>query len=786
MLTGNTMKRKRWKAKLVGGLLGLAALGGCKQQIFLEPADYQDAVNTGTQVRLKQLEEGPHEPIVPMTAVAPGASPATVLDPARPPRFVTLKELMAIALEQGNIGSQSITNAGFVNDQLPQFSGRGSSGTDTILAFAYDNAIAGAEVERALSKFDARWVSSITWNKNDSPTLSLQQSFSNGDSATLSSTLAKPLPTGGVAGITFSTQYLNLSNPPPTNSGFVTLTTSYTPRIQFTFEQPLLQGFGIEINQLLPNHPGSQLLQLRPSGGSGSEGILITRARLEQQRAQFDVYVNAMLLGVETAYWNLYSAYYNLAAQEEGLKQSLEGYLYFAARAEAGAARPQQAFQARAQFELFRGNVVSARNNVLTQERNLRGLLGMRSDDGTRLVPVDEPTLVPYVPNYAVEANEAIQNVPQLLIQRQELKTQQLNLLLQRNLRRPDLRFISSYDVAGLGPRLDGVTAEENAFRNLASNRSNSWQLGLRLDMPIGYRDANALVRQAQLNMRKTYYHLADAERKTQEIVIDQIRAVAEAQELIKYRRYQRANLERALELDRMIRETGAAGRGPDEASSFIANLLQQQRDLAAATAQEFQAIANYNIALAKLEAAKGTIQRYNNVSVADGPLPPHVQKKAADHFRAREVALKVREHPSDTVAPCVPPDWQPLPDGAINAKVGEVDTYMTKPGSTKPQVTQPWLPGQLIPPAPQPLPPAETAPAPQPRPPLSVAPLPGAAPPAATFNQVDTLHLPRRNVGPPVAENTPPSSSTPLPTPIPLPPPSGTGVPIGVTPPLK
>ena len=47
---------------------------------------------------------------------------------------------------------------------------------------------------------------------------------------------------------------------------------------------------------------------------------------------------------------------------------------------------------------------------------------------------------------------------------------------------------------------------------------------------------------------------------------------------------------------------------------------------------------------LAQLEFAKGTIQRYNNVAVADGPPPAYVGKKAADHFREREAAIKAWE----------------------------------------------------------------------------------------------------------------------------------------------
>ena len=53
-------------------------------------------------------------------------------------------------------------------------------------------------------------------------------------------------------------------------------------RIQFQFEQPLLQGYGVEINQLRTTHPGSILTPF--STASRVEGILITRIRLEEER----------------------------------------------------------------------------------------------------------------------------------------------------------------------------------------------------------------------------------------------------------------------------------------------------------------------------------------------------------------------------------------------------------------------------------------------------------------------------------------------------------------------
>jgi outer membrane protein TolC len=761
------MMWKRWTKQLLSGLIGLTLLGsqnGCKQQLFLEPADYKEAMKAGPSNR---LEIDAASPIVPGNVVS-AAAPATVLDPERPTRDITLKECIAIALEQGNVGGSS-ANPGVVSDQLSQFNGRGASGTDTIAAFAYDPAIAMADVERSLSKFDARWITSMTWNKVDQPILTLQQSFSNGDTATLTSTMAKPLPTGGVAGITFSTSYLNLSNPPPANSGFVALNTSYTPRVQFIFEQPLLQAFGVEINQLLPSHPGSQLISGFRSTGSGTEGILITRIRAEQQRAEFDRALNSMLLNVETAYWNLYGSYYNLAAQEEGFKQAFEAYTKIRERAQGGVERQQLEFQNESNVWQFQGQVLQARGQVLSSERSLRGMLGMRSDDGTRLVPVDEPTVVPLTPDFQVIANEAMQNLPELSVIRQDVKARQLDLLTQKNLRRPDLRLLTNYDVAGIGPSLGGTSPTENAFVNMSRNTFNSWQVGLRLDMPIGFRDANALVRQAYLNLQKTNLFLHDNERKALEVLADRYRNLFQQHESIKYFRGQRVALQKYVKLDRELQDQGAIKSG--EFVSYVLNSSQIQQNLANATSQEFRAIAQYNIALAQLEHAKGTIQRYNNVNVADGPLPGYVQKKATDHFRAMGAAIKLREHPAELPMAPLPvlqpgtmslpnPMLPPPPGTAVPATPG---TIAPAPNSVRPwDLSVPKSGDSESSPKSEPMPKTSSLSVNPPRP-LVPADAPG------TFTPVDRVTLPKRPTGT-VAEAPLSSPGTGVPVSIPVP----------------
>lgn len=751
------MKRKRWKARLVGGLLvftGLAGGSGCTKPLLMEPADHARAA---ANIPLAKLESQPYDPIL-SSSVSPGPAPTTVLDPCRPPRPITRMEAIAIALERGTEGGGASIPGTGSNDSVPRVSGR-NGGTDSIRAFALEPAAVSAQVERAVSKFDARWVNSITWNKVDQPTLTLQQSFSNGDRAAFNSTLVKPLPTGGVAGITFSTDYLNLSTP-PSDPRFVALTTSYTPRIQFSFEQPLLQGFGVEINQLRSFHPGSIFGLFNPQ--NTGEGILTSRIRHDQSRAAFELTINNQLLNVETAYWNLYSAYYNLAAQEEGYKNAIDNYTFLAERA-GKLTREEDKYFAEAQVHDFRARLVDARDRLQSSERVLRNLLGMQANDGVRLVPTDDPTLVPYQPDPGAAANEALQFRPDLLGVRQELKARQFDLMTRLDSRRPDLRLGATYDVAGLGPRLDGRTPAENAFRALGANNFNSWQIQLRLDIPIGYRLANAEVRQARLALQQGYLDLDESERKVVSSITERVRNVVTTHQLIVHRGAQRKSLENYIELVRQGRNQGAVAAGGNFAG-FVANLLSSQQQLATATAAEYQAIAEYNIALARLEWGKGTIQQYFNVTVADGPLPDFVQKKAEDHFRASEAALKLREHPADL--PLGPlHEWKPLPNIALPPL----------PGTAPP-------PANLVPSAPMPRPLVPEAPMPLPGSPpksgmLLPTTMPGARsqlipadPPAPAFTHQGTVSFPRRGSATVATPEPapPPVDSTPITVPIP------------------
>ncbi|GIW80597.1 MAG: hypothetical protein KatS3mg105_2404 [Gemmatales bacterium] len=381
-------------------LLAAVVFSGCKQQCFMTECDYNYYMDRG----IAQLENDPTISIVPATSDSP--APATVLNPEREIRYLTLREAIATALENGSPGTTFLPDPlGNYNDSLIGASRGTINNEDSIRAFSYDPAILGAEIEKSLSKFDAYMVSGIQWFTTDQPVGSAIQTIQalgrrdiQQDNAQVFAGVYKQLPTGGTAGIGFSTNY-QLSNLAQR------VNPAYQPNLAFSFSQPLLQGYGVEINQLRRFHPGltnfeNQAISralggfgLLPSfpGSQSAEGILLTRVTFDQSRAEFERNLNIMITNVEVAYWNLYGAYWTLYSREQALRQGYETWRIVKAAYEAGRTAIQDYAQARQQYELFRGQRLAALGEVLEKERDLRGFMGLPAEDGYRLVPIDTP-----------------------------------------------------------------------------------------------------------------------------------------------------------------------------------------------------------------------------------------------------------------------------------------------------------------------------------------------------------------------------------------------------------
>jgi outer membrane protein TolC len=622
----------RWQTAAKALVLTWVGALGCQKPCYMTEGDYRDSHLLGLPPK---LECDPSPAVLPPLGVTP--VPMTIEDTHRPSRYMSLREAIAIALENGTIGSQSAVAPGSASDALASFGGTGVSSPDAVRVLALDPAITATNIERALSRFDAFWTTSFQWTKAENPTGSGLATLGavaaaggpeaiNTDTINFNTTLAKPLPTGGVAGITFITDYNRTNVPNGVNP-------AVTPAIQFNFEQPLLQGYGVEINQLRASHPGS-LLTPFPTG-NGVEGILVTRIRLDQQRAEFERLVNFLLLNVESAYWNLYNAYFQVYSFEEGMRQAYGTWQINKQRYDAGRLTEQDLAQSRLQYETFRGQRLSTLGQVLERERQLRGLLNLPIEDGTRIIPTDSPPLAPYSPDWPTALNETMSRKPELELARQDLKARQLDLIVQKNTLLPDLRFFATDNLHALGSQIDGGEVPQNAFHNLVSDPFNTLNMGLRMTMPLGFRDANATVRAARLNVARSYMSLKTDEAKAERFLGLAYRQIFEFQ--LQYQIQKSALQAATIQVERRFQEY-IAGRGDPLA------LILAQRDWTTALASEYTAITQYATSLAQFEWAKGTIMEHDNVFIGEHQLPHCAEIRAVEHERQRTRGLVLAE----------------------------------------------------------------------------------------------------------------------------------------------
>lgn len=664
-------KLAEWVRRCMAGgtatMLALGVLSGC-QPVFLGKEVYEQAYSPSNMLPAKNLEHDPTPLAGPVSPHTP--APPNVLDPDREALPVTLQEAIAKALENGLASGSTVE--GRAATDLARFTGPGSltNQTDRIRVLALNPAISSAAMEASLARFDAVWVTGMNWTNTDN----LQQglsSFNNGHGANFNSSIVKAFANGGVANVSFITNYTNLNAPPA--GAFGVLNPQYTPRLNFSYEMPLWRDSGVEINQLLSRlspitgqiFSGNTLSgvgfnahqsQVSSFVNGGTEGILVSKLRFDQSRAEFERNVQVLVKNVEIAYWNLYNKYGQLYSFEENLRILRRAYEenYFKKQAGGGGLKPYQFFQSRGQYEEFRANRVQAMQEVLDAERNLRGILGMPMEDGTRLIPITPPQLTELRPDWEQCLQDSLNLRPELILARENLRYHQYLLTIQKNNLKPDLRAFAKYEPVGFGSTLtgdgtfiDGTGTERptNAFRSLRGLHFADYSLGLYLNVPIGQRAEHAAVRAARLQLAQSYYFVKDQEDKAVIYLTEQYQEVTRWYKQIEAHRNERLAYGEALNSFINLIKAGAENYGK-------LDFLSIQRSYSAALVKEYNAIAEYNNALARLEWAKGTTLRYNNVHVSEGSLPECAQVNAAQYEKERTRSLVLKQRPDSLAQP--------------------------------------------------------------------------------------------------------------------------------------
>ena len=479
--------------------------------------------------------------------------------------------------------------------------------------------------EGALSAFDAQFSTSMFWSKNDRAVNNIvlgggareiQQ-----DLGDFQAELSKVAATGTRFSIRNLTQY-DQSNQPG-NLFF----SGWDTQFEADVRQPLLQGAGTTFNRIAG--PNAQ------PGFFFSRGVLISRINTDISLADFETGVRDFVGQVYDAYWNLYFAYRDLDAKMLARDSALDTWRNVEAKyiKKLRGGEADKEAQAREQYFLFENLVRDALNGapsggtsvgIYQGERRLRRLMGLPTNDGRLIRPSDEPVSAKVVFDWEQATFEALTRRVELRRQLWQIKRLELELIAARNFTLPRLDAVAQYRWRGFGDDLtgDGGGGFASAFKDLGSGDHQEWQLGMQLNLPLGFRQAWAGVRNAELRLARARAVHKEQERTISHLLGDAIAEVVRAHSAVRIN-YNRlgAAIQRRDSTDATFR----TGNAP------LDLLLDAQQRLSDAQSRYFQAVTEYTKAVKNVHLQKGTLLAFQGINLSEGQWPSRAYADAEE-----------------------------------------------------------------------------------------------------------------------------------------------------------
>ncbi len=448
----------------------------------------------------------------------------------------------------------------------------------------YAPAIAETRVVEALARFDP--VFRATAEYQDQTGSNPQENIVDSSRLTLSSSLTQLLPSGGSLELEYRAlrsdinEQLSLFSPPPG--------VNWTSDLSLQLTQPVLRDFGYDVNRarIFVNRNDQRI------------SVLDFRLRLEE-----------VLLQVEQTYWQLMRAHEEVRIQRDLLERTIQTAGRISDRFERDASRADIGQALRA-VHVQRAVLTRAETAVAQLSDQLKQLINAPNlpIGGEMLVlPATPPVMEPLLFDLESGVEAAFANRPELSQQLLRIINAGRILGVARSNRLPRLDLLLSGGFGGFEEDYIDAVDEQFGFDNFNVG------VGLQLEVPLGNRQARAVLARTMLEREQalTQYQ-ALVEQVTLEISQAQ-RAASSAYSEIGYYREARLAARDVVEQADLEERSGRA-----LSPQFSDLKLRYLAELSQAMSLEAQAIAQYNIALADYERAKGTLLRFNNVVVQE------------------------------------------------------------------------------------------------------------------------------------------------------------------------
>lgn len=355
---------------------------------------------------------------------------------------------------------------------------------------------------------------------------------------------------------------------------------SWTGGLALTITQPLLRNAGIDINKTF---------------------IKVAQNNAEVEQHVFRDRVMSVIASVEQTYWELVFANENLKVAQTALKAAEELLASNRAKLKAGVMSIVDVLQAEAAVASRVEQVLVAERTIHDQEDQLWRLLNPGEDNlrqDVHIMPADAPVTVLEPLSLQEAIDTAIEQRPEIVQAKKNVESGELNKEFARNQLLPTLSLQGTIGLSGLGKDYgDSLT------RNFGGDFYN-YGAGLVLSYPLGNRAALSTYNKRQLEAKNAEATLASVRQQIIVGVREAVRRVQTDFKRIETTRSARIMAEKQLQAERERLRVGLS------TTRFV---LDFQRDLAIAQANELRAIIDYNKSLSNLARHKATtLDRYH------------------------------------------------------------------------------------------------------------------------------------------------------------------------------
>ena len=482
----------------------------------------------------------------------------------------------------------------FVRIPLREIVQRAVANSLDVKVAGYQPAIDETRVTEAEARFDPTFFTNVSYAVDrqlaptpNNPTLGTNQelAFRTYD---LQVGVRQDLESGGKVELRYEPRYTHRSPAFGFGGG---INPFWTSEVTLQITQPLLRDFGADVNRA----------RITINKNNQRISLLDFRDALEKN-----------LGDIEEAYWNLVEAELDVRIFEELLNRTqVTGNILWQRRTQ-DVGRVQLS-QASSSLEQRRTALIRARAHVRDLSDQIKRLMNdpeLPVASNTLILPGDQPLQEQIRFNLEDQISTAMEN--RLELGQQQLRSENAAVAAEvaKNNLLPQFNFVGSVSAQGLGSQyVDSVNDE-------FTNDHLGYSIGIQMEIPIGNRAAKAIWRRAKLQrLQAIDQYRALIEQVSMEVKQSAREVDTTWEEMAGTRatRFAAADALAAIE----ERERGGDPLTPE----FVNRKLDLQQQLAEAQRLEAQSIARYQIAISKLEKAKGTLLRYNNVIMEEAPL---------------------------------------------------------------------------------------------------------------------------------------------------------------------